>query len=87
MRTEKLPRNPVIDIEKLSRTLIYLRENHERYYLLYRIMLESGLRFEHALRFLRSPQLEGQVSVYDRVYPRLYCDSESGYCRAYVEEE
>ena len=83
-RTEKSPRNPVIDIEKLRRTLSYLRENHERYYLLYRLMLESGLRFEHALRFLGSPQLEGQVSVFDRIYPRLYCDNEGGYCRAYL---
>lgn len=42
-------RNLVVDLEALKRTLEFLRENHGEYYVLYRLMLESGLRFEHAL--------------------------------------
>jgi intergrase/recombinase len=83
-RSDKTPRNPVVDVGRLREALKYLRENHEYYYLLYRLMLESGLRFEHALRFLANPELEGQVSVYDRIYPRLYCDVGRGYCRVYL---
>ncbi|WP_083756350.1 integrase [Hyperthermus butylicus] len=83
-RTPKTPRNPAVDLEELRSTLAYLAGNHERYYLLYRLMLESGLRFEHALRLLASPILEGSVVVYDRVYPRLYCDEGRGFCRLYL---
>jgi len=39
-----------VDEGEVRRTLEFLRENHQKYYLLYRLMLESGLRVEHALR-------------------------------------
>lgn len=83
-RTPKTPRNPAVDLEELCSTLAYLAENHERYHLLYRLMLESDLRFEHVLRLLASPIIEGSVVVYNRVYSRLYCDEERGFCRLYL---
>ncbi|MCE4599093.1 MAG: hypothetical protein F7C81_02730 [Desulfurococcales archaeon] len=83
-RTQRTPRNPVIDYDVLRSTLEFLRESNWKYYVLYRLMLESGLRFEHSLHMLSSPQLDGNVVIYDRVYPRLYCDRERGFCRLYI---
>jgi len=31
-----------ISLDYVKRTLVYLRENHELYYLIYRLMLEVG---------------------------------------------
>jgi len=39
-----------VDEEEARRTLEFLRENSPKYYLLYRLMLEGGLRLEHVLR-------------------------------------
>ena len=80
-RVPRGPRNPVIDLDALRRTLEFLRENHGEYYVLYRLMLESGLRFEHALRMLSTYNPGGSGVFNDRVYPRLYCDQERGFCR------
>ncbi|MFZ8782649.1 MAG: hypothetical protein ACO2OR_01495 [Desulfurococcaceae archaeon] len=38
-----------INPKDVKRTLAYLRERHELYYLVYRLMLEGGLRLSHAL--------------------------------------
>ena len=49
--------------------------------MLYRLMLESGLRFEHALRMLSTYNPRGIGVFNDRVDPRLYCDQARGFCR------
>jgi len=42
-----------IGLEDVKKTMEYLRERHELYYLVYRLMLEGGLRLPHALLVLR----------------------------------
>ena len=37
----------LMKLEEVRRTPEYLRERRELYYLIYRVMLESGARFEH----------------------------------------
>ncbi|MDT7887648.1 MAG: hypothetical protein RQ885_01565 [Desulfurococcales archaeon] len=43
-----------INIEDLAGTLSILRKSHRIYYLLYRIMLEGGLRLSHAMHIIRT---------------------------------
>jgi intergrase/recombinase len=43
-----------INIEDLAGTLSILRKSHRIYYLLYRIMLEGGLRISHAMHIIRT---------------------------------
>ncbi len=50
-----------IELEDVKRTLEYLKENHQLYYLVYRLMLESGARFEHVLRMLEEWSPEERV--------------------------
>lgn len=54
-RSYKLDVRPYpIDLEDVAKTLKYLKENHELYYLIYRLMLEGGLRLSHALLLIES---------------------------------
>ena len=39
-----------IELGDVRRPLEHLRGHHKLYYLVYRLMLESGARFEHVLR-------------------------------------
>ena len=41
-----------IEIDTVKKTMDYLREQHTLYYAVYRIVLESGARFEHVLLML-----------------------------------
>ena len=75
------PQEPNGRPQALKRTLEFLRENHRKYYVLYRLMPESGLCFEHALRMLSTYNPRGSGMFNDRVYPRLYCDLARGFCR------
>ena len=53
-RSYKLDVRPYqISLEDVVRTLQYLRENHDLYYLIYRLMVEGGLRLSHALQVVR----------------------------------
>jgi intergrase/recombinase len=38
-----------ISLDDVRRTLAYLRENHELYYLVYRLMLKGELRLSHTI--------------------------------------
>jgi len=38
----------------VKKTMSYLREKHELYYLEYRLMLEGGLRLSHALHLIEN---------------------------------
>jgi len=42
-----------IEDEDIRNTFKFLRENHEIYYIVYRLMLESGARYMHILRMIR----------------------------------
>jgi len=62
-----------IDEGEVRGTLESLRANHRVYYLLYRLMLEGGLRLEHALRLARefAPGEEVEVPGLDLPVRRL----------------
>ncbi|MEM0005207.1 MAG: integrase [Desulfurococcaceae archaeon] len=73
-----------VSLEDLAKTMRFLRENHGLYYLLYRLMLESGARLEHALVLLStwSPREKVLVETIDLETHRLVCfDS---FCRYYL---
>ena len=42
-----------ISLDDVAKTLQFLRQRHELYYLLYRLMLEGGLRLSHAIQVVK----------------------------------
>ena len=75
-----------IDLGEVSRTLSTLREEHELYYLIYRLMLEGGLRLSHALQVVStySPREVVEVPGTGLETPRLVCFEPQGFCRYYL---
>jgi len=75
-----------INLEDVSKTLATLREEHELYYLVYRLMLEGGLRLSHALQVVRefNPEEVVEVPGVDLETERLVCFEGKGFCRYYV---
>jgi len=75
-----------INIEDLVKTLSVLRENHELYYLVYRLMLEGGLRLSHAIHIIESfnPNEVIEINGLDVETHRLVCFEDKGFCRYYV---
>jgi intergrase/recombinase len=76
-----------INMDDLTKTMSTLRENCKPYYfLIYRLMLEGGLRLSHALRLVESfkPDEVVEVNGLDIDTPRLVCFGERGFCRYYV---
>ena len=52
-RSYKLDVRPYpIEIDTVKKTMDHLKERHLLYHVVYRIMLESGARFEHVLLML-----------------------------------
>ena len=86
-RSYKLdPRPYPISIEKAAKTFKHLKESNELYYLVYRLMLEGGLRLSHALALIKSfnPEELVEVSGIDLVTPRLVIFQDRGFCRYYL---
>ncbi|MEM1696405.1 MAG: integrase, partial [Desulfurococcaceae archaeon] len=84
-RTYKLDVRPYqISLEDVRRTLDYLGKHHELYYVLYRLMLESGARLEHAIKLLSSwaPNALVEVPGLDIETKRLVCFND--FCRYYM---
>jgi len=75
-----------IDLGEVRKAMDYLRESHELYYLVYRLMLEGGLRLSHALLVLRgfSPGEVVEVPGVGLETERLVCFEGRGFCRYYV---
>ena len=75
-----------VELEDVKKTLEYLRERHQLYYLVYRLMLESGARLEHTLRMLEawSPRERVEIPGTSIVTGRLVCFEEQGFCRYYM---
>ncbi|RLF08016.1 MAG: integrase, partial [Thermoprotei archaeon] len=73
-----------IKMEAVVRTLRELREKHPLYYLVYRLMLESGLRVNHALMFIKaySPSDVIEVPGVDVITGRLVILD--AHCRYYL---
>jgi len=76
----------LISLDEVKKTMEYLRENHELYYLVYRLMLESGLRLSHALYLIESYSPEELVEIpgVGLESTRLVCFQNKGFCRCYV---
>ena len=75
-----------INPEDVKRTLAYLRERHELYYLVYRLMLEGGLRLSHTLLLIESfsPRELVEIPGIGLETTRLVCFEERGFCRYYM---
>ena len=86
-RSYKLDVRPYqISLEDLKKTLEFLGEKHQLYYTIYRVMLESGARFEHVLKMFEgwSPEEIIEVPGLDIVTKRLVCFEDRSFCRYYM---
>jgi intergrase/recombinase len=75
-----------INLEDVAETLRYLKENHELYYFIYRLMLEGGLRLSHALLLIESfsPRELVEIPGVGLETARLVCFHDRGFCRYYM---
>jgi len=86
-RSYKLDVRPYkVEVEDVKRTLEYLRQHHQAYYTIYRVMLESGARFEHVLKMIAewSPSETVEVPGTGILSKRLVCFEERRFCRYYM---
>jgi intergrase/recombinase len=75
-----------ISLEDVVKTFQCLKQHHERYYLVYRLMIESGLRISHAIHIVKTfnPKEVVEIPEIHLETPRLVCFSDKGFCRYYV---
>jgi hypothetical protein len=75
-----------VSLDEVKRTVSYLRERHGLYYLVYRLMLEGGLRLSHALYLIKSYNSRELVEIpgIGLETTRLVCFEDRGFCRYYV---
>ena len=73
-----------IDLELFKKTMEFLREKHELYYLYYLIMYYSGIRLEHVVKLVETynPEEIVYVEMMDDYTVRLVCFEE--FCRYYL---
>ncbi|MEM4971023.1 MAG: integrase [Sulfolobales archaeon] len=86
-RSYKLDVRPYqVDLESVRKTLDFLRERHRVYYVVYRVMLESGARFEHVLRMVETwkPSEVVELPGVGLETKRLVCFEDRGFCRYYM---
>jgi len=86
-RSYKLDVRPYrIKLEDVKGTLEYLRQHHQAYYTIYRVMLESGARFGHVLKMIAewSPGETVEVLGTGLTSERLVCFEDKGFCRYYM---
>ena len=75
-----------IGLDDVAKTLQFLRQRHELYYLLYRLMLEGGLRLSHAIQVVKEfrPSEVVEIPAIGIATKRLVCFENKGFCRYYV---
>jgi len=75
-----------IEPEDFRRTLEHLRQHHRAYYTIYRVMLESGPKFEHVLKMIAewSPGETVEVLGTGIASRRLVCFKDKDFCRYYM---
>jgi len=86
-RSYKLDVRPYqINLEDVKKTLEFLKDKHKMYYTVYRVMLESGARFEHVLKMIGSWRPEEVVEIpgVGVETKRLVCFEDKGFCRYYM---
>jgi intergrase/recombinase len=73
-----------ISLDSVAKTLQYLQQRHELYYLLYRLMLEGGLRLSHAIQVVKEfrPSEAVEIPAIGLETKRLVCFKD--FCRYYV---
>jgi len=86
-RSYKLDVRPYpINLDEVKKTMEYLKENHELYYLVYKLMLEGGLRLSHTLHLIKNynPKELVEIPGIELETTRLVCFKDRGFCRYYV---
>ena len=75
-----------INLEEVVKTFKYLKEHHEKYYTLYRLMLEGGLRLVHAIHIVKTFTSNEVVEIPEVGLEtrRLVCFYDKGFCRYYM---
>jgi len=75
-----------ISLDDVIKTLSTLRDNHELYYLIYKLMIEGGLRLSHTIYLIKNfkPSEIIELDTLDIDTPRLVCFEDRGFCRYYV---
>jgi len=75
-----------ISLDEVRKTMGYLREKHKLYYLVYRLMLEGGLRLSHALYLIENcnPREIVEIPGVGLETTRLICFEDKRFCRYYV---
>jgi intergrase/recombinase len=75
-----------ISIQDFVNTMRYLKENNEKYYMIYKLMIESGTRISHALMLIKSfgPNEVVEINGLGIDTPRLVCFDDKNFCRYYL---
>jgi intergrase/recombinase len=75
-----------INLDDVVKALQYLKQHHEKYYLIYRLMLEGGLRLSHAVHIVKTfnPKEVVEIPEIHLETPRLVCFNDKGFCRYYA---
>jgi intergrase/recombinase len=75
-----------INMQDLQRTMNFLKKDHEKYYITYRLMLEGGLRLSHTIKLLENwnPNEIIEINGLGIDTQRLVCFKDKGFCRYYV---
>jgi len=75
-----------ISLGDVIKTVQYLKHHHERYYLVYRLMIEGGLRLSHAVHIVKTfnPKEVVEIPEIHLETPRLVCFNDKGFCRYYA---
>jgi intergrase/recombinase len=75
-----------VNLDDIVKMLQYLKQHHEKYHLIYRLMLEGGLRPSHATHIVKTfnPKEVVEIPEIHLETPRLVCFSNKGFCRYYA---
>jgi len=75
-----------IDLDLFGKTMEFLKQNYELYYLYYLLMYYSGIRLEHVVKLVESysPEEEAYIEMLEDWSPRLVCFEDKGFCRYYM---
>ncbi len=86
-RSYKLDVRPYpIELGDVRKTLDHLRGHHRTYYTIYKLMLESGARFEHTLKMIEAwkPNEIVELPGTGIITKRLICFEDKDFCRYYM---
>jgi intergrase/recombinase len=75
-----------ISLDDVIKTMQYLKQHHEKYYLVYRLMIEGEPRLSHAVHIVKTfnPKEVVEIPEIRLETSRLVCFEDRGYCRYYV---